>query len=97
MFQTSVMVAIGDGLSAKFWTDSWLPDGPICRFALHQFNAIGKRRRQKSVCDAITNRSWIRDIQGALTTHVLCDYVLVWVKVNGVVFDDLTSDRFIWR
>jgi hypothetical protein len=29
--------------------------------------------------------------------HVLCDYVLVWHKVDGVLFDDLTSDRFIWK
>jgi hypothetical protein len=62
MFQSSVTVAIGDGLLAKFWTDSWLPDGTICRFAPHLFAAIGKRRRQKSVREAITNRSWVRDI-----------------------------------
>jgi hypothetical protein len=29
--------------------------------------------------------------------HVLCDYVVVWGKVQGVVFDDAVSDRFIWR
>jgi len=49
------------------------------------------------VREAITNRSWVRDIQGAPTAQVLCDYVVVWAKVDGVVFDDLTSDRFIWR
>ena len=47
--------------------------------------------------EAITNRSWVRDIQGAPIAQVLCDYVVVWAKVDGVVFDDLTSDRFIWR
>jgi hypothetical protein len=97
MFQASITVTIGDGHSAKFWTDPWLPDGPICRFAPHLFNAIPKRRRGKSVRDAITNRSWVRDIRGALVAHVFCDYVLVWHKVDGVLFDDLTSDRFIWR
>ena len=47
--------------------------------------------------EAITNRSWVRDIRGAPTVEVLCDYVVVWEKVAGVVLDDLTSDRFIWR
>lgn len=28
---------------------------------------------------------------------MLCDYVMVWAKVDGVVLDDLTSDRFVWR
>jgi hypothetical protein len=49
------------------------------------------------VREALTNRSWVRDIQGAPTAAVLCDYVVVWEKVTGVVLDDLTSDRFIWR
>ena len=44
---------------------------------------------------ALTNRSWVQDIQGAPTTTVLCDYIVVWEKVIGVVLDDLTSDRFI--
>lgn len=49
------------------------------------------------MCRAITNRSWVHDIQGAPVAHVLCDYVVVWAKVEGVVFDDLISDQFIWR
>jgi hypothetical protein len=97
MFQSSVTVDIGDGRSAKFWTDSWLPEGAICRFVPHLFNAVAKRQRHKTVREAITNRSWVRDIRGARTAHVLCDYVLVWEKVQGVTFDDLSSDRFIWR
>ena len=47
--------------------------------------------------EAITNRSWARDIQGPHTAEVLCDYVVVWEKVVGVDLDDLTSNRFIWR
>jgi hypothetical protein len=97
MFQASVTVVIGDRRSVKFWIDSWLPDGPICRFAPHLFGAIGKRKRGKSVRDAITNRSWVWDIQGAPVAHVLCDYVNVWAKLQGVVFDDMVSDRFIWH
>jgi hypothetical protein len=81
MFQTSVTVAIHDGLSSKFWTDSWLSDGPICRFTLHLFNAISKRRRQKSVREAITTEAGFATSRGA-RPHVLCDYVLVWVKVE---------------
>jgi hypothetical protein len=71
------MVTIGDGHSDKSWTDPWLPDGPICHFTPHLSNAIPKHHRGKSVRDAITNRSWVRDIHGAPVAHVLCDYVLV--------------------
>jgi hypothetical protein len=96
MFQASVSVVVGDGRSAKFYTDSWLPNGPICRFVPHLFNAVAKRKRDKSVWEALTNRSWVRDIRGAPVAHVLCDYVVVWDKVRGVVLDDLASDRFVW-
>jgi hypothetical protein len=52
------------------------------------FGAIATRRRGKSVRDAVSGRSWVRDIQGAPTARVLCDYVLVWAKVQDMVFDD---------
>ena len=94
MFQSSVTVAVGDGRSAQFWTDSWLPDEPICRLAQHLLAAIGRHRRHKTVREALTNRSWVRDIQGAPTVVVLYDYVVIWEKVAGVVLDDLTSGRF---
>jgi hypothetical protein len=61
------------------------------------FGAIATRRRGKSVRDAVSGRSWVRDIQGAPTARVLCDYVLVWAKVQDVVFDDTVVDRFVWR
>jgi hypothetical protein len=95
MFQSSVTVVVGDGQSARFWTNSWLPNGPISRFTPHLFAAIGRRRRQKSVRDAISNQSWVHDIQGATTIEVLCDYAVVWEKVDRVVLHDHTSDRFI--
>jgi hypothetical protein len=49
------------------------------------------------VREALTNRNWVRDIQGVPTAVVICDYVVVWEKVAGVVLDDLTSDWFIWH
>jgi len=96
MFESSITVALGDGLTARFLTDSWLLEGPIKKFAPHLFAAVSRRRRGKSVLDAITNRSWVRDIQGALTIEVLCDYVIVWEKVDGLNIHQDTSDRFIW-
>lgn len=40
MFQASVAVRIGDGAMVLFWTDHWLPQGPIKSFAPHLFRAI---------------------------------------------------------
>jgi hypothetical protein len=78
MFQASVTVLIGDGASALFWTDSWLPNGPICRFAPNLYNAVTCRHRKRSVKDALMDRQWTRDVTGALTAAVLCEYVQLW-------------------
>ena len=45
MFRASVRVELGSGDLARFWTDSWLPCGPICLAAPDLFSAVGRRRR----------------------------------------------------
>jgi hypothetical protein len=37
MFSNSVRVELGDGSSACFWTDAWLPEGQIRTFVPHLF------------------------------------------------------------
>jgi len=43
MFDASVSVILGDGSSARFWTDRWLPQGSIAVIAPHLFRAVRKR------------------------------------------------------
>jgi hypothetical protein len=48
------------------------------------------------VKEALQQRSWVRDITGALTVPVLCDYVLLWERVEHVVLQPGVPDRFVW-
>jgi hypothetical protein len=57
MFQASVTVRLGDGASGRFWIDSWLPDGPISAFVPHLLGAVPRRHRNRSIRDALANRS----------------------------------------
>lgn len=77
MFRASVIVQVGDGAAARFWTDSWLPRGAIYDFAPNLFRAVACRRRRRTVKDALANRQWARDITGAPTAIVLYEYVTV--------------------
>lgn len=84
MFNCSVTVVVGDGATAQFWTDSWLPDGAIRTFAPNLFMAVGRRRLQRTVKDALTARRWVRDIVGAPTAPVLYEYVRLWDMLENV-------------
>lgn len=71
MFNCSVAVLLGDGASARFWTDSWLPAGPIANFAPYLFRAVGRRFLQVSVKEALSDHRWVRHIveQDWRTSH----------------------------
>jgi hypothetical protein len=36
------------------------------------------------VREAMVNRSWVRDIRGALTVQVILEYLTVWAKLENV-------------
>ena len=95
MFSASVTVQVGDGTTARFWTDSWLPDGAICTFAPNLVRAVGCRRRNRTIRDAMLNHQWARDITGAPTGPVLCEYVQLWEKLEEIHLTPLDSGRFI--
>lgn len=97
MFSSSVTVDVGDGATALFWTDSWLPDGPIYTFAPSLFRAVGRRRRGRTVRDALTDRRWVRDITGARTVPVILEYLRLWEMLETVQLQPTVPDRFVWR
>jgi len=71
MFAASVSVTLGDGASARFWTDCWLPEGAISVIAPDLFGAVARRARTRSVRNALHQSRWVLDITGALTAAVL--------------------------
>lgn len=56
MFCSSVTITLGDKAAVRFWIDHWLPEGPICTFALNLFHAVGARRRSRTVREALHQR-----------------------------------------
>jgi len=97
MFRASVRVELGSGDLARFWTDNWLPCGPICLAAPDLFSAVGRRRRGRSVREALMARRWTRDITGATTAAVIADYLMLWDVLQGVQLQPGIDDRFIWK
>lgn len=71
MFAASVTIVVD--ASMRFWNDSWLLDGPLCRTAPNLFRVVAAWRWGRTVCDALTGAQWARDITGAPTTVVLVE------------------------
>jgi hypothetical protein len=48
-------------------------------FAPRLFGIIPKQRvNKRTVLDALSNQSWISDIQGALSAGVITEYLTLW-------------------
>jgi hypothetical protein len=88
---------VGDGALARFLTDAWLSGDAVCCFAPSLFRAVGSRRRNRSVKDALNNRQWARDITSASTAAVLCEYVQLCDMVDDIQLQPHVPDRFIWK
>lgn len=97
MGAASITVVLGDGASARMWTDSWLGVGPLCRYAPNLYEAISRNGRKRTIKDAMHQRRWVRDIVGARTAQVLVQYIRVWGILKSITLDPLQPDRFVWR
>lgn len=97
MAAISMTVAIGDGASARLWTDSWAPVGPLRRFTPQLFATISRVGKKRTVREGVLQHRWARDIVGAPTVQVLCQYLRVWSIIRDLVLHPLQEDRFVWR
>ena len=98
LFHASVSVEIGNGERTLFWSDRWLQGKCIQELAPCLFNTVGPRvSKRRTVAQALTNDSWVRDIAGALTVQVILDFLLIWEATRGVQLQPDTQDKFLWK
>lgn len=53
--------------------------------------------RARTLREALVDHRWARDITGAPTSQVLCEYFKVWDLLADVNLLPLAPDRFVWR
>ena len=90
-------MVIGDGTSTLFWEDPWMDGRPIRETAPNMYALIPKRRRKRrTVQQALAEHSWITDITGALSSVALWQYVQLWTHLQAVQLS-VEPDRMVWR
>jgi hypothetical protein len=97
MAAASMTVTLGDGSNCRLWLDCWASVGALNLFAPDLFMALSRAGRKRSLREGLHNNQWARDITGAPTIQVLCQYLRVWRILQDVVLDPVLQDRFIWR
>jgi hypothetical protein len=94
----STQVRVGDGHSALFWRDAWLDGQSIQDLAPDLAKTVPLRiQRARTVTQTLDENTWCRDIQGALTIHVLIQYIHTRQRIQGYNVILGVADRFIWR
>lgn len=90
----SLPMVLGDGTTTRFSTEVWLPQSSVQKVAPC---LVSRRGHSRSVPDVLWQRQWVRDIDGAVTTQVLCDYICVWEMVVDIILQPLLPDYFVWQ
>ncbi|WVZ51606.1 hypothetical protein U9M48_002735, partial [Paspalum notatum var. saurae] len=76
----------------------WLDGKTIAELAPSLFKAVPKRiTKCRTVAQALHNRSWVSDIRGALSVHVLTEYLLVWELVDHLALQPDIPNQHRWK
>jgi len=98
LFNVAVDALVGNGEKTMFWIDRWLGDKTMAEKAPNLFRTVSKRTaKRRTVVQALQNRRWVRDINGALTVQVWLEYFQVWDLVVGTVLQQDVPDQFKWK
>lgn len=97
-FSVAMQTEIGNGASTLFWSDRWLMGNRVVDIAPRLLQNVPKRRvNKRTVLDALTNQTWISDIQGALAVGVISEYLALWDIVTSVQLRREVNDTHFFR
>jgi len=98
LISMAVITEVGDGSNTLFWRDKWLDGQSIRDLAPRVYALVAKRRSsRRTVSEALSNASWVEDIQGAISVEALVEFLKIWDLLIPVQLQEGTPDKHIWR
>lgn len=97
IFRASTTWTVGDGRTYRFWLDHWIDGRSISEITPTLAALVPHRcRNRRLVYEGLHQRSWIRDIRGALGAVATVEYISLWRRLRHV---DLSTepDSICWR
>jgi hypothetical protein len=96
-FLAATDVVLGDGRTAIFWLDHWLPDGrSVLEVAPNILARVPRRHRCREAV-AIHNHAWVRDIAPPFTVPILIEYLQLWDIVRNVHLSENSPNVLRWK
>jgi hypothetical protein len=97
LFAACTTMVLGDGKKTSFWDSGWIQGRRPKDIAPSLFQA--SRKKKRSVHDALSNNTWIRDLSfnGRLTNELLDAFVERWSLVQAVHLQPQQEDTIIWK
>jgi hypothetical protein len=98
LFSVAMQTEVGDGKNTLFWTDRWLHGQRIEDITLRLFAIIPRRKTHNhNVHEALMERKWVSDIQGALTVAVVSEFLQLWDILLTYELQEGVSDNHYWK
>jgi hypothetical protein len=93
LFKACTKITIGNGRTAKFWTDRWLHDSAPSEVAPLVFALA--RRKNLTVAQAVANGYWLRGISRISNEDELHQFLQLWVLIDQVQLTE-SADEIVW-
>jgi hypothetical protein len=94
LFNASTKVTIGDGKKARFWHSNWLDGEAPRHLAAHLFELV--KRKNRSVKLELQNNSWIRSLNGRITTAVQVEeFISLWIRIQNIHLTQGVRDSIV--
>ena len=96
LFNSSIIITLGDGAKTSFWHQNWL-DGHAPRYlAPNLFCLISRKNR--TVKQELRNNNWMHKLGRKITSAVhIEEFVSLWIRIQDVHLQQGVQNTIIWR
>ena len=94
LFQACTTISLGDGATARFWTDKWLQGCAPISIAPRLFPLAA--RKNMSVKEALSDGRWARGLQRIATEEQLDQFVELWQRIQHTQLSQ-ERDTVVWN
>ncbi|GJN16027.1 hypothetical protein PR202_gb02977 [Eleusine coracana subsp. coracana] len=93
-----MITEIGDGGNTLFWKDCWILGQCIGDlFPLIRSMVPQRAANKRTVSEAFTTLSWIRDLHGEVTLELIAEFLNLCLIITQVTLQPGVEDKHVWK